>query len=450
MSRTVAHHVPTVPVRRLRAQVLSGPDAGRGHVAAADTITVGTAPGNDLVLTDETVSGYHLELRCEQNRILATDHGSTNGTRLGAVWIERAAIPPATVLMLGRTELRIEDEGTVDCEILGGDHLGQVRGRSSVMRRLLATVDRAARSDTSVLLIGETGTGKEVLARALHEASPRRERPFETVDCGALIPTLTASELFGHERGAFTGAEQQHVGAFERAHGGSVFLDEIGELPPSIQVMLLGVLERRVMKRLGGKNAIPVDVRVVAATNRDLREEVNKGTFRQDLYYRIAVLTLRVPPLRERLDDIPLLVEHFLREDGYSGPIEAVIGPSVLASLSSHRWPGNVRELRNFVAVARAMGEAPALSGEDAGASRPKAGETGELGVEIQLRGLENQRPLYKELREVVVRKFEEIFLAHLMERTRGNVAKAAREAEMDRNYLTQLLDRHGLRGKGP
>jgi DNA-binding NtrC family response regulator len=216
------------------------------------------------------------------------------------------------------------------------------------MRRLMAAIERAAKSDVSVLLLGETGTGKEVIAHAVHDASPRAKGPFETVDCGAMLPTLIASELFGHEKGAFTGADRQHAGAFERADGGTLFLDELGELPGSLQPALLGALERRSFRRIGGQKTISVDVRFICATHRDLRAEVNAGTFRQDLYYRIGVLLLRVPPLRERAGDIPLLIEQFLREEGFDGAPEEVFPRHVMDALTQHPWPGNVRELRNF------------------------------------------------------------------------------------------------------
>ncbi len=356
---TVPHGSRSFPVQGIRVEVTRGPDTGRVCLATSGTISVGTADGNDLVLTDETVSRYHLELSHRGDRISVVDHGSTNGTISGSVAISSATVAPGTALSLGRTSIRVEDSAILELEVHDQDQLADLRGRSPVMLALMAQVKRAARSDASILLLGETGSGKEVVARAIHESSPRAAKPFETVDCGALAPTLIASELFGHERGAFTGAEQQHAGAFERAQGGTLFLDEIGELPAPLQATLLGALERRSFRRLGGTHPIDVDVRVVCATNRDLRAEVNQGTFRQDLYYRIAVVLLRIPPLRERAEDIPLLIEHFLREAGGSGGIDELFPPSAREGLAQHRWPGNVRELRNFVEAALAMGVVP-------------------------------------------------------------------------------------------
>jgi DNA-binding NtrC family response regulator len=227
------------------------------------------------------------------------------------------------------------------------------------MRKLVAEVESVAQSEVSVLLVGESGTGKELVARALHDLGPRRNGPFVTVDGAALVPTLFASELFGHERGAFTGADRRHAGAFERARGGTLFLDEIGELPSIVQGGLLGALERRVFRPVGSPTEIGVDVRVVAATHRDLRSAVNTGAFRLDLYYRLAVMTLDLPPLRARAGDVPMLVEHFVREAGYDGPIEQLFPAEVLAELAAHAWPGNVRELRNFVERTLIVGTAP-------------------------------------------------------------------------------------------
>jgi pSer/pThr/pTyr-binding forkhead associated (FHA) protein len=275
---------PLVQVPTLRTTVVDGPDAGREAVAACETLSVGTAAGNDLVLRDDTVSRYHLELESVPRGVLVVDHGSTNGTRVGPANVQRAVIPWGTTINVGRTTLRVGEGPNADIEVHGEESFGAVRGRSQVMRRLMARVKQAAKSDIAVLLIGESGTGKEVIARALHRQGSRSAKAFVTVDCGAVSPGLVTSELFGHERGAFTGADRAFAGAFERAHGGTLFLDEIGELAPELQTHLLGVLERRTFRRLGGAKDIATDVRVIAATNRDLRADVNSGKFRLDLY----------------------------------------------------------------------------------------------------------------------------------------------------------------------
>jgi DNA-binding NtrC family response regulator len=320
-----------------------------------------------------------------------------------------------------------------DAEVLAG-----VLGRSQSMRRLMATVKKAAATDVPALLVGESGTGKEVIARAIHELSGRREGPYVIVDCGALSPELVASELFGHEKGAFTGADRQHVGAFERAHGGTLFLDEIGELPTELQPVLLGALERRRFHRVGGRKDVSVDVRILAATNRDLRSEVNANTFRLDLFYRIAVLTLAVPPLRERAEDIPLLVQHFAREMGVEAPIDELVSPEALRNLAAHRWPGNVRELRNWVEATLALGEPLEIASGQS--MRPSSSDPYAIAVARLL-----ELP-YKDARAELLTDFEARYLPRLLERTEGNVSEAARVAHMDRSYLFTLLRKHRLR----
>jgi DNA-binding NtrC family response regulator len=432
---TVRHRVSGVSLRSLRVDILSGPDAKRSFVTETHAITIGTAPGNHVVLSDDTVSRYHLELERTSSGILATDHGSTNGTFTGVTMLHKATIRPGTILALGKTTLKVDDGEAFTVELYEDDRLGKLRGRAPEMRRLMASIERAAQSDASALILGETGTGKELIARALHESSPRRDRPFEIVDCGAQLPALIASELFGHEKGAFTGADQQHVGAFERADGGTLFLDEIGELPLSLQPMLLGALERKKFKRVGGSKPISVDVRFVCATHRDLREEVNAGTFRQDLYYRVAVILLRVPALRERRQDIPLLVEHFLREAGYDGAVEDLISEVSMEALKSHHWPGNVRELRNFAEAVLAMGEAPQL----ATTSQPNKG--GDLFESFE------ERP-YADAKAELLEAFEARYLKKLLERAQGNVSEASRLAKINRGHLNTLLKKHGLIGR--
>jgi DNA-binding NtrC family response regulator len=435
---TVPQRALVLPVRSIRVEVLEGPDAGQTRLAETDQFTLGTAAGNDLTLSDPTVSRYHLELARDPAGVLVIDHGSTNGTLAGPVRIARAVVPSGTVLRLGATTVRVGDGESVPLELFDGVTLCGLLGGSPSMRRLMAQIKRVARTEAPVLLLGESGTGKELIARALHELGTRASRPFVTVDCGALSPTLVASELFGHERGSFTSAEQQHVGAFERAHGGTVFLDEIGELPASLQPTLLGVLERRRFRRVGGRVDIQVDVRIVSATHRDLRAEVNAGTFRLDLYYRIAVVLMKVPALRERPEDIPLLVEHFLRECGHEGPIGELIHPGAMEALSLHHWPGNVRELKNVIEATVAMGEAPRI--EEA-ISSPGSGSDLVQDPFSPVLDL-----TYKEARNTVLRQFERRYLTRLLEKAEHNVSRAAREARMDRSHLIDLLRVHELK----
>ncbi len=433
-STTRLNRGPMIPVRTLRVEVLAGPDAGRTLETEAEVLTVGSAPGNALCLTDDTVSRFHLELSGGERGITVTDLGSSNGTTSAGVRIERGVVASGAELRLGNTRLSVSDGDASVVELYADDELGELKGKTELMRRLMAQVTTAAQSVVPVLVIGESGTGKELVARAVHQESPRAQGPFVTLDCGALAPNLVASELFGHERGAFTGADRQHVGAFERASGGTLFLDEIGELPPELQPQLLGALERKRFRRVGGRSEIDVDVRIVCATNRDLRAEVNTGVFRLDLYYRIAVVVLRIPALRERAADIPLLAAHFLRECGHDGAPEALIPATVLQQLQAHRWPGNVRELRNWVEATVAMGESPPLSIHDPGALSAEPGEH-------ELFALS-----YKDARRTVLEAFELRYVTQLLAAASGNVAAAARTAQMDRTYLIKLVQRHGLR----
>jgi DNA-binding NtrC family response regulator len=420
-----------VVVTTMRVEVVDGPDRG-ANATAVDTLAVGTAKDNGLPIGDFTVSRYHLEASAHAGGILVTDLGSTNGTYVGGVRIERAIVPPGTLVSLGGTTIRFEDavRRTVPAADQTTEYAGMI-AKSPQMLRLFSDIARIATTPTSVLIVGESGTGKERVAEALHTASGRAGEPLVTIDCGALTLTsaLLASELFGHERGAFTGADRTHVGAFERAGAGTVFLDEIGELPAPDQASLLGVLERRRIRRVGGTAEVDVNARVIAATNRDLRAEVNNGRFRHDLYHRLAVVVLRLPPLRERREDILPLVAHFARDMGATDPLETVFGQEALARWQRHPWPGNVRELRNAVEAALVVGpgmhlDAPVSGGPDA-----------------------RQAMLpYKDARAAVVGQFEREYLTRLLEETKGNVSAAARTAKMDRSHLIDLLHRHGLK----
>jgi len=430
-----------VPVKGLCVDVLKGQEKGRSVTARSDTLSVGTARDNDLVLTDSTVSRYHLELSARDDGIRVIDHGSTNGTMIGNARVERATVRSGTILRLGRTHLRVSDGGSVTVATVDSGHVGELWGKTDVMRRLMAEIERVAASEVPVLLIGESGTGKELIARALYELGPRQQAPFVTVDCASLLPNLVASELFGHERGAFTGASDRHIGAFERAQGGTLFLDELGDLPLALQPTLLGALERRTFRRVGGTEDLPFDARVIGATHHDLRSAVNAKTFRLDLYYRLAVVTLHVPPLRERAADVPLLVEHFLRRFGYRGPVADVVPPDKMQELCGYRWPGNVRELRNLVESSLALGQFVSMDtdrGTEASAVHSSGSTTADL---IALP--------YKEARAECVNRFEAEYLSHWLIKAGGNISRAARLAGMDRSHLSNLLHRHRLNPRG-
>jgi DNA-binding NtrC family response regulator len=432
---------PKVAVRTLKADVVEGPDAGRTSWTAEERLTLGTAKGNDLVLGDPTVSRFHLLVKRTDDGILLVDQRSTNGTFVGGARLGEATVTPGTVITLGRTRVRLANGQDTDVELHHDARLGGIFGTSVVMRRVMAWVQRAAASDASVLLTGESGTGKDVVARTIHGLGARASMPFVTVDCGALAPSLVASELFGHERGAFTGADRQHAGALEQAHGGTLFLDEIGELPRELQSVLLGALERRSFRRVGGRSDVAVDVRVIAATNKNLRTEVNSGAFRLDLFYRLAVLTLELPPLRERREDIPLLLDHFFAELGHDGGPAAVLPEDVREAIARHDWPGNVRELRNFAEATLALGQLArpgGLGATPADAPRAAEDDTMPIGPLLDIP--------FKDARQRALLAFEERYLARLLTKAGGNVSQAARDAGLDRSYLFSLLRRSGLR----
>jgi len=434
---TIPHAaVPRLPVRTIRVEVVEGKD--RGLHVEGERIAIGTAEGNDLRLTDATVSRFHVELSAAGARVAVRDLGSTNGTRAGSVTLTRGEIPLGAQLEIGQTRLEVRDAALGSVEALEAPRFGPLLGSSPSMRKAGARLQKVAASDTSVLLVGESGTGKELAAQAIHEGSPRAREPFVVVDCGAIAPTLIASELFGHERGSFTGADRTSHGAFERVKRGTIFLDEIGELPVALQTTLLGVLERKRFRRVGGDRELTAEARVVCATNRDLRAEVNAGRFRLDLYYRLAVVTVELPPLRERTDDIPLLLEHFLRELGSSAELDELFSPEVLAELERHPFPGNVRELKNLVEATLALGEAPTFAHP-----RPEHAPALPDAVADGLLDLP-----FREAKAQLVDSFERRYVARWLERTDGNLAKAARETGLDRSYLTDLGRKHGLRGR--
>ncbi|MFO0567952.1 MAG: sigma 54-interacting transcriptional regulator [Polyangiaceae bacterium] len=425
-----------LPVRSIQLTVALEPTISR--VFGGERISIGSAEGNDLVVRHPTVSRFHLSLERDAAEVRVTDLGSTNGTRIGPVVVRDASVSlagPAT-LKLGDISIQVDDGEVVMQSLHGAEALGGLRGKSPAMRRLMADVRKLAESDVSVLLIGESGTGKELIARAIHDESRRASQPFVVVDCAAIPPSMFAAELFGHERGAFTGAERRRAGALERADGGTVFLDELGELPAALQAALLGALERRRFTRIGGSEEVPVDVRVVSATNRDLRKDVNSGTFRLDLFYRLGVVVLEVPALRRHPEDIPLLIQHFLAEAGATEEASSLFSEEVVRQLMAYPWPGNVRELRNLVASALAMGRKPSL---DAVTTAAPGGADHDV--------IESVLSLsYKEARGELLERFERRYLEALLQRSEGNVRRAARVAQMNRSYLIDLLKRHDIR----
>jgi DNA-binding NtrC family response regulator len=324
------------------------------------SFTVGKDPGNTLVIQDRFLSGRHLEVRRREAGFHVRDLNSTNGTYLDGVRLFEAEVPLNTVLRVGEAELLFEplSPGPGPAPFQG------IVGTDPAVRHLVEWVKRVAPSNALVTVLGESGTGKELVARALHACSPRAEQPFIPINCAALTPSLVESELFGHEKGAFTGADSKRRGAFEEANGGTLFLDEVGELPLEVQAKLLRVLESGEVKPVGTNRPLHVNVRVVAATHRELALWARQGRFREDLYYRLSVMPVVLTPLRSRRGDIRLLAEHFIRAHAPQGQAPKLT-PAALARLQAHSWPGNIRELRNVLQRALLMRQGPQLEAND-------------------------------------------------------------------------------------
>ena len=338
--------------------------------------------------------------------------------------------------LLERSELEREVARLRD-EVRGRTRLGRMIGRSDRMQEVFRTVERVAQSRASVLITGESGTGKELVARALHDLGPRRSGPFVAINCAAIPDGLIEAELFGHERGAFTDARERRLGRFETASGGTLFLDEIGELSASLQAKLLRALQERTIERLGGSTPIEVDVRVVAATHRDIEQEVSAGRFRSDLYYRIHVVPIALPPLRERREDVRLLVEDFLaRASQEAGRGAMRVDAAALAALERYPWPGNVRELENAIERAVALADEDVVKLQDLPPEIARAERIGTLREQVRLGGLGL---------EDAVARFEADLLLEALERVGWNQTRAAEALSITRRLLKLKMDRFGL-----
>jgi DNA-binding NtrC family response regulator len=429
-----------IPRIELTVEREAGELCSRSVVIEGDHVRIGSHPSNDLVLTDPLVSRFHCQLSRTSSGWKMVDTGSLNGTRLGGIRTRDADLElPECRLDLGASKVRVRELGSAgEAKVPLSPSFGSLYGSSVSMRRLFDIIKRTSKSDSDVLLEGESGTGKELVTRELVSRSPRADKPFVVVDCGAISPGLIESELFGHTRGAFTGAERQRVGAFEEANTGTVFLDEIGELPLDMQPKLLRAIAEREIRRMGENNRRKVDVRVIAATNRKLEREVNQGRFREDLYFRLSVVTLRVPPLRDRLEDLPLLVNHFLDALG-AGDQGHLFTPEVIDEMTRYDWPGNVRELRNHIERRVILG----------GASQPAEGEERPSAPPMPSMAVDLDVP-FKQAKEGMIEAFERSYLKALLEWSDGNVSRAARRANIDRVYLHRLLHHYGLRRGTP
>lgn len=418
---------------------------------------VGGATECDLVLADPTVSRRHAELHRHPAGVRIRDLGSTNGTLYEGLRIGEAVVPFGSVLSVGKTRLKVvPKEAEVHLTPAEALTFGDLVGADVRMRELFSLLADVAPSDATVLLEGETGTGKELVAHALHTQSERAHRPIVVFDCSSVPRDLIESALFGHVRGAFTGATSNRQGAFRAANGGTIFLDEIGELPLDLQPKLLRVLESRQVQMVGADTYEQVNVRVVAATNRKLKQEVREGRFREDLYYRLAVVRIAMPALRERLDDIPLLVERFMKRAGKLD--EAMVDPAGYKALQRYHWPGNVRELKNVVDRALSLHRGDSML--DLSAHLPAGADT-DVTIETHTgdvravdpafwagaeAALDRERPLpYRAAKAKLVDAFEAKYFRELMHDADGNLSRAATLARMDRKHLREQLKRHGL-----
>lgn len=355
-------------VRRGKVVILSGPDRGKTLVVDRPELTIGSKEGNALVLSDPAVSRQHAVLIESAGGYLIRDLNSTNGTYLDGVPIKEAFLDFGRAIGLGETQMKfVPFQEKIEAFPSSKNRFGDVYGESLEMRNIFGVLERVAPTDVTVILEGETGTGKELLAKGIHANSSRCKAPFVVFDCSSVAQNLIESELFGHEKGAFTGATSSRQGVFEMAQGGTLFLDEIGELGLELQPKLLRVLEAREVKRLGGSQTRRINCRLIAATHRDLAKESREGRFREDLFYRLSVLRLRIPPLRERKADIPLVTCQLLcnlsSEYNIVSPPE--LAPETVGILNSYDWPGNVRELRNVLSRALAMGTRTAIRPKD-------------------------------------------------------------------------------------
>jgi DNA-binding NtrC family response regulator len=448
------------------------------YIFDQSNIAIGAMEDNDLVIDDDTVSRYQCRIYQDENSYLVQDLDSTNGSFVNRVRIKEAYLKPGCTLTVGKTDIKFHclDERV---EILPSNReaFGSIVGKSVCMREIFGILEKISTTGVTVVLEGETGTGKEVVARTIHQTSNRNNGPFVVFDCGAVPENLIESELFGHEKGSFTGAVMSRQGLFEMAQGGSIFLDELGELNLDLQPKLLRALEQREIRRVGSNKPLKIDVRVIAATNRNLQDEVAAGRFREDLFYRLSVVRVILPPLRDRREDIPLLVKHFLRNSNYNRDGGRVrikgISRDALDCLMNYRWPGNVRELANVVERACSFAETEYIQPEDLpehisgiGIIKRRAASSDEtekaaddttgdiplgvpLGIGETVDG-ETAMPVamgktFKEAKEEWVSTFERDFITNLLRRNEANISHAAREASIDRKYFRKLMKKYGV-----
>jgi DNA-binding NtrC family response regulator len=457
--------IPTVSTQRpsgqrvngLRITVVGGPDAGLALVADQSKTIVGRSPAAEVRLSDPTASSFHVELSADPEGVAIRDLESLNGTLHQGARIGFGIVPSGSTLQIGSSMVRVE----LDVPLAATNHsrasFGELCGTSRMMRELFTLLERLAGTELALLIEGPTGCGKELAARAIHDASAHAAGPFVVLDCTAIPATLAESVLFGHERGAFTGATERRPGVFEAAGDGTVFLDEVGELPIDLQPKLLRALEQRQVVRVGSSQPIPVRARVLSATWRDLRARINQGTFREDLYYRLAQARVPLPPLRDRAEDIPLLVRHLLDRLPETGRSARHISAEALRELCQREYAGNVRELRHTVERAAMLAAGDTILPSDLAFERMLMGEcrrsssaateASDPGESIAPPPADASLPMFKEAKRTAIEEFERDYLARLLTRAGNNLSRASALAGVERHHLRDLLRKRGLWG---
>lgn len=429
---------------KCKLTVLSGEAKGKEFVLMHSVIQVGTKNDNHIVLKDETMSRLHFEIHKTKDGYCLKDMGSLNGTFINGVRVKEGFLNSGSTLRAGKTELKfLPMDETFEIVPSKKDRFENMIGGNTAMRKIYTVIEKIAPADVTVIIEGESGTGKELVASALHARSKRNKKPFIVFDCSSVAENLIESELFGHEKGSFTGAIGMRQGAFELANGGTIFLDEIGELNLELQPKLLRVLESRMVRRVGGDKLIPVDVRVIAATNRNLEGEVKKGNFREDLFYRLNVVPIYLPPLRKRKDDIAMLVEYFIEEYNNTNPEQPVSGidENALQAFKNYDWPGNVRELKNMMSRVISLLETDRITLQQIPdrIRIPMTKAKLEIGDELG----------FKDAKEQWVASFEKQYVEALIRRHENNISAAAKEAGIDRKSVQRLLRKYDIQVEG-
>lgn len=458
----------TIHLRKCRI-VSTGKGARQEWVFEHGTVTVGSMDDNDLIIVDDTVSRYHAQIIQESDAYVLRDMGSTNGSFVNQVHIREAYLSPGCLLRFGNSEFIFQP---LDEELAiapsAEEKFGDIIGGNLKMREIYSILEKIAPTNATVVIEGETGTGKEVIAHTIHKLSLRAKKPFVVFDCGAVPESLIESELFGHEKGSFTGAIMTRQGLFELAQGGTIFLDELGELSLELQPKLLRVLEQREVRRVGASKPIPVDVRVVAATNRKLEDEVRNNRFRDDLFYRLSVVRIFLPPLRDRMDDLPLLVKHFLKNSSFNRDMNAnlklrSISREAMDAMTHYAWPGNVRELLNIVERACSLADGDCIElidlPEHISTMLPnqlpeeqavvKAEEHTEKVAQGNASFTEFSDKPFKDAKEAWLASFESEYILSLLQRNNYNISQAARESDIDRKYFRKLMKKYDINDDG-